>query len=302
MRPKRVYLLHPGPQQNPVIADWIAEVERAIRTEADWDEWDLTSIEYDKRNSFDVQPLFVRVLNKRGPVVLLESVQNRPLTDIREKLGIHAVVLVRSASDPTELWTIVEEARRRYDDGEPLLPRKFVAAVLIVRKLRHGHYWGGNAKGYLWHHDLAKGRGVDERFADIVDEVANDLLLHDILIYKTSQGSKKYALNPDRRAEIHAIADDGLFWNKRLERILLKDSRHECASNLYQPHTAQSLTIKASGQQPHRCDTASAAIAHARICAGGGSFEAHVHFDTGRTLVEIFQERRILLQFFEVFL
>ncbi len=264
MRPKRVYLLHPGPQQNPAIAGWIAEVEELIRTTTDWDEWDLHCIQYNERNGFDVQPLFVRVLNKPGPVILFEGVQRRPLADIRAKLGIHAVVLVRSPGDSTELWAIVDDARQRHINGEPLLPRKFVVAVLIVRKLRHRNYWGGNAKGYLWRYELAKGRGVDERFADIVDEVANDLLLHKILIQKTSQALKKYALNPERRTEIHAIADDGLFRDKHLERILLRDRRQESASYLHRPHSAQAFTILASGEKPHRCDTASAAVAQCR--------------------------------------
>jgi hypothetical protein len=302
MRPNRVYLVHPGPQQNPDLAGWIVEVEHLIRTVTDWDDWDLECIRYNDRNGFDVQPLFVRVLNKPGPVVLLENVQQKPLADIREKLGIHAVLLVESAADPTDLWAIVDDARQRHINGEPLLARKLVAAVLIVRKLRHGNHWGGNAKGYLWHYDLAKGRGVPEQFSDIVGEVANDLLLQDILIYKTSKGLKKYALNPERKAEIHAIADDGFFQNPHLERILLRDRRQESASYLYRPHTARSFTIQAGGEKPHQCDTASAAIEHARVCADGVQFEARVHFDDGRTLVEVFVERRVLVQFLEVFL
>lgn len=177
MRPNRVYLIHPGRQHHPDLSGWIVEVEQLIRTEADWDGWDLVCIQYNGRNGFEVQPLYVRVLNRPGPVVLLENVQKKPLGDLREKLGIHAVVLVGSAGDSTALWAIVNDARQRHVNGEPMLSRKFVAAVLIVRKLRSGNYWGGNAKGYLWHYDLAKGRGVPEQFSDIASEVANDLLL-----------------------------------------------------------------------------------------------------------------------------
>jgi hypothetical protein len=301
MRPNRVYLLYPGPHSIPDIAEWIAEVLELLRADAAWDDWDLHATQYNDKNSFDVQPLYVRVLNKPGPVLLVEGVQGKPLADIREKLGIHAIVLVHTVADPTELWVAVEEARRRHEAGEPLLARKLLVAVLIVRKLLHRHYWGGNAKGYLWHFDLAKGRGVDERFADVAEEVANDLLLHGILINKTSQGKQKYALNPDRKAEVHAIADSGTFQNKHLKHVLMRDRRQESASYLYQPHTAQGFTLRA-GDATHQCVSVGEIIARAKNCADCMRYEAKVHFENGRVLRETFEEKRVLLQFFEVFL
>jgi hypothetical protein len=99
-------------------------------------------------------------------------------------------VLRRRIGDFTELLELVEETRRRHQNDEPLLPRKFVVAVLICRKLRKGHYWAGNDKGYFWSYDLAKGRGVDDRFSDVVPEVASLLLQHGILVFKTSKGKK----------------------------------------------------------------------------------------------------------------
>lgn len=66
---------------------WIDEVLALLRAEPDWDEWDLISIPYNGKNGFDVQPLFVRTLNKPGPIVVLEKVQSGPLANLREKLG-----------------------------------------------------------------------------------------------------------------------------------------------------------------------------------------------------------------------
>ena len=63
----------------------------------------------------------------------------------------------------------------------------------------------------MWYNDLAKGRGVDERYAEIAHVVANDLLQQQLLIFKTSQGKKKYALNPARTPEVHAVANVGTF-------------------------------------------------------------------------------------------
>ncbi|MHB1426773.1 MAG: hypothetical protein ACYC3I_26755 [Gemmataceae bacterium] len=302
MRPKRVYLLHPDPKYLPEIKAWVQEVESLLRDDPSWNEWDLSAYSYNNRNSFDVQPMFVRVLNKPGPVILLENIQAKALGDLREKLRTHAVIILRTVANSTDLWDVVAEARGRHEAGEPLLPRKLIVAVLLVRKLRKLNRWGGNAKGYLWNYDLAKGRGVDERFADVVHEVTNDLLLHGVLINKTSQGQQKYALNPNRKPEVHAIADSGTFVNKQLERILMRDPREESASYLYEAKTAQRFTILSGNVSLHQCESVSDAIAHANGCQDGAKYEAKVEFQNGHVLHEVFEERRILIQFLEAFL
>lgn len=302
MLPNRVYLLHPSPQYLPDVAGWIEEVQALLPDLSEWAGWELHCSPYNDKNGFEVAPLHVRVLNKRGPIVFLEKVQSKLLANIRQKLGTEAVILIETVSDSTGLWSVVDEARRRHEAGEPLLARKLVVAVLIVRKLRRGNFWSGNAKGYLWHYDLAKGRGVDERFADIVEEVANDLLLHAILVSKTSQGKQKYALNPFRKSEIHAIADDGIFQNERLLKIFLKDKKQEPGSYLHLPHTAQKFTVR-SGETPRfECTTAKDAISHVKKAEEVTRYEASVLYENGKTLSEVFVEKRVILQFFEVFL
>jgi hypothetical protein len=309
MRPYRVYLFHPTTVYLPGITDWVREIESRLRGESSWDKWDLLPFPYNTRNSFDIQPLFVRVLNKPGPVVLLkkvhankESPRAKAVNDLRVKLWAHSIVILREVGNSTDLWKSVEEARRLHEAGEPLLPRKFVVAVLIVRKLRKQNKWGGKDKGYLWHYDLARGRGVDDRFADIVHEVANDLCLQEILINKTSQGERKYALNPDRKAEVHAIADDGTFTNKHIKNVLMRDQREESVSYLYEPHTVQGFTILFGGVELHQCAAVADAISHAERCQDGAQYEARVKFQNGHVLREFFEERRILLQFLEAFI
>lgn len=243
----RIYLLHPTEKYLPGAAAWAAEVKALLGREQEWSEWDLIVTPYDGQNSFAVQPLFVRVLNKPGPVVLLEGVQRKAMENLRERLRTRSIILVQSVSDSGELWAVLDEARRRFESGEPFLPRKFVVAVMIVRKLRKGNYWAGKEKGYLWQDDLAKGRGVDERYADIAHVVANDLLQHEILIFKTSQGKKKYALNPVKKPEVHAFANDGTCWNQRLEEILMKDTEELSAYLLNEPRNAQAFIIAGKG-------------------------------------------------------
>jgi hypothetical protein len=205
MATHRFYLLHPLPQYLPHAAEWANEVKGILGDDPAWSDWDFYVAPYDERNNFHVQPLFVRVLNKRGPVVLVENVQRKPLEELRRRLRTRAIVMTEVVSDSTNLLEVAIEAKRRFDSGEPFLPRKLIVAVLIVRKLRKGNYWAGKEKGYLWYDDLTKGRGVDERYADIAHEVANDLLQHEILIFKLSQGKRKYALNPKRKPEVHAF-------------------------------------------------------------------------------------------------
>lgn len=65
--------------------------------------------------------------------------------------------------------------------------------------------WAGNSKGYMWTDDIRKGRGVDEKYGSRVATVLNVLLQNELLTFKTSQSSRKYALNPERREEIYEI-------------------------------------------------------------------------------------------------
>lgn len=244
----------------------------------------------------------MRVLNKPGPVVLLEKVQRRALEDLRQRLRTRAVILVPMVTEAEGLWETLEDARERFQSGEPFLPRKFIVAVLIVRKLRKGNYWGGKEKGYLWHDDLAKGRGLDERYADIAHVVANDLLQHGILIFKTSQGKKKYALNPAGKPEVHAIANDGTFRNERLEAILMKDKEEVSAYLLYEPRTAQRFIIAAEGTQTFECVAVADAVAHAQGCQDCSEYAVQVRFNGDHILHEAIREKRILIQFLEGFL
>jgi hypothetical protein len=113
------YLLHPLEMYLPGAAGWAVEVEALLREDQSWNDWDLIVIPYDAQNRFAVQPLFVRVLNKPGPVVLLESVQRKALESLRDRLRTKAVVMVQTVTDSGDLWVVLDEARRRFQLGEP---------------------------------------------------------------------------------------------------------------------------------------------------------------------------------------
>jgi hypothetical protein len=206
MAPHRVHIRHPQERVLPGVADWLSQIRTALATEPAWTDWEVVSEEYDQRSGFNVQSVADRVAHVPGPILLIEPVQSRARELLRERLRMTTPVLSETVGCPEDLRARVERARELFLAFRPMLPRRFVAAVLIVRKLERGHYWGGKDKGYLWADDLAKGRGVDDSFADIVPDVANDLLLKGVLIRKPSGGKSKYALNPDRRSAVHRIA------------------------------------------------------------------------------------------------
>jgi hypothetical protein len=201
----QVYLRYPQERILPGVADWILQARSMLVTEMAWTGWDIESEAYNANGAFSVQSLADKVKNIPGPVFLIEPVQKTAKELLRERLRVKAPVLIERVGNADELWHHFNQARERYLAFCPVLPRRFVAAVLIVRKLIRGHYWGGKEKGYLYADDLAKGRGVDEGFADIAADVANDLLIKNILIRKPSKGRAKYALNPNRKDIIHLI-------------------------------------------------------------------------------------------------
>ena len=93
---------------------WAAEVRAILEADPTWSDWDFYINTYDDRNNLHVQPLFVRVLNKRGPVILVENVQRKPLEELRGRLRTHAIVITEVVGDSTDLLAVAVEARRRF--------------------------------------------------------------------------------------------------------------------------------------------------------------------------------------------
>ena len=128
-------------------------------------------------------------------------------------------------SDSTSLWDALEEARKRYESGEPHLSRGLVLSLLLINKLEKERMWGGNAKGYKWAGDMPSGRGMPEEYSGLVPNLINLLLSHNLLIKKVSQGKNKYALNPNFRPQIYdALRTRNLEGFPLLWRILERDS------------------------------------------------------------------------------
>lgn len=231
---QRLYLLHPLDLFLPGISESITEIAKLFAADESWSGWTLTPIHYDEQNNFSARDVNARVVSDLGPVVILEPVQTPAKERLRTLLRSRSVVVVSQSIDPTDIWQDLELAKQRFDTGEPFLPRKFVVAILILRKLIKGDYWGGGAKNkaYAYADELAKGRGVDDQYADVASEVANVLRLNDLLKSKPGNNRTKYALNSDRRAEILAAAEHCDFQDERLRNVLMRDTREVSAREL----------------------------------------------------------------------
>jgi hypothetical protein len=84
----------------------------------------------------------------------------------------------------------------------------------------------------MWFDDISKGRGMPEKFANYVPSTLSLLLQEKILIVKTSKSARKYALNPERRAEIHQILRARAFNGVNICRLIARDAQLASARDL----------------------------------------------------------------------
>lgn len=190
----------------------------------EWAGWTHNLRCYDYSNSLVVNDLASAVVQRNGPVLLLNPVQTPVIGLLRQKIGHLVVVQVVDAYDQPTLVDALCRTKGMHESGEPQLPRKLVAAILLVHKLAKEKKWGGTRqKNFMWASDLPKGRGFDESFADLLPSLISDLLAEGLLQSKTSQRKKKYALNPQQMDRVIRALNQHSFGG-RLQRILEKDT------------------------------------------------------------------------------
>lgn len=193
--------------------------------------WTSRISEYDSKNSLSARDFCSAVTGQPGPALLLRPIQARTLQEIRARLEGRQIVFPVEAYDAEALTLAVQEIQALHAAGEPLLPLDHVVALLLMRKLDRERMWTGNSKGYMWRDDLPNGRGVDEKFRPRVQDVVNILLQNDVLVFKTSNGGKKFALNPLMREEIYEILKTRTF-PARLALIFSRQAQTASAREL----------------------------------------------------------------------
>jgi hypothetical protein len=220
-----IYIGHPASQYG---GDPAALVDQCAKSTPEHGGAVVRARAYAADASLNARDFCSTVLQTPGPVLLLRPVQRDVIEEVRLRLGTRVPVSIDSASCIEDLRALIVEAVRKFDAGEPLVPLDVVVALLMMRKLDREHMWTGNAKGYMWASDIPKGRGLDEKYAPRVPNVLNVLLMQGLLVFKTSNSKKKYALKPDRREDIYEILRARRL-PESAERPLL---RHEAAENV----------------------------------------------------------------------
>lgn len=227
----QIYICYPNERQHPLVSGWLEEVRDAIEGNPEWQDWDVKSWQYDMSCSVNINDVSSVIIAAPGPCILIRNVQQKVVTGLRNKVYGRSVVLVGEPNDSVDLLGLFEHARELHLIGEPMLPRKLVVALLLVGKLERHQMWGGRNKGFMWASEIPKGRGLDEKFHDCVPAIIGDLLTAGLLIFKTSNGKRKYALNPKCRAAIHETLRSFRF-PAEVQEILERDYDLESAREL----------------------------------------------------------------------
>ena len=116
--PGRVYLRSPHPDLFPGIKDWIEEATALFCAENP--EWEVENEPNDRQNSFGVHRLYVKVLNKPGPILLIQPVQAKAVYLLRAKAMTMTVILDNVQATCTEdIWGALDEARCLTEEGFP---------------------------------------------------------------------------------------------------------------------------------------------------------------------------------------
>lgn len=188
--------------------------------------WSLQRRNYAKDSALNAQDFCSLVLQTLGPVVLLQPLQARSLQEIMLRLGGRVPVVIAEVFCIEDLNEAIASAILDFAAGLPNESLDVVVALLLMQKLDRELMWAGNAKGYMWNDLLAKGRGVDEKYACRLPTVISVLNQGELLVFKTSKGKRKYALNPDKRPEIHKILNNRKF-PPQMQGALVKNAQTE---------------------------------------------------------------------------
>lgn len=207
-----LHIFHPAESCAPHLVGWLAEVQGLLAGDASWDGCKHHRWPYDLQASFHVPTAIGNVRSNPGPVIFIQKVQARLVSQFREKIGRSTSVYTVDPPSSTEIYEACEQARQAYDDGEPRIPARELTAFLIIAKLARQDKWGGTAlnKSFLKASDLPKGGFPKDICTDReIQDVASTLYNLGFLTRKVGDGEMKYALGP--KSLIQPILDSKTF-------------------------------------------------------------------------------------------
>lgn len=203
-----LYIVAQTEQYFPGIIEWIEAAWAQLLSERGDYDWSYRLIRADAANSFHALDAYSLIAETRGPVLILGSVKQAPITILHTKLRFECILLhVAGPTCVDDICNAMREVLRRHEDGEPHVPIRYAAAIQIFRKFQKHKYWGGEGmnKAFIWADEVPNGRGVSSAIAPVALMVAGELANRDLLKSKRSNGKLKYALNREQLPTINAI-------------------------------------------------------------------------------------------------
>lgn len=296
-----VYLILPNPAQNPHITVWVDELSALLKEEPEWATWKVHQLACDTKAHIPLNPLRARIHLLPGPIAAVEPISNKTWGDITRTLPT-VVALCRKVTCTEDIWGLLNEARQRHGNNEPMLPLPRVAAVRIIRDLSESNAWGGISKSYRWWFHTRN--DIGPQFTPVADNVIKALRQYGLVEPKTSQGKTKYCLVLARAAEINAIVMEASFWNTALQAALDRDRKVlVSAAFLVQSKLATEWKVGVKGQPLATFDSAQKAIDATKALPNGVTYLWEVHFGgQNRSLREEEIDKELIVRTFEVYL
>lgn len=222
-----LYVLCPSDEHDPSV-NWINEAWGVVQADPEFSGWVMRHLsDAVSSAAFDVGKVHSVIARDIGPVLFLGQLSTTCVLRLEEKLARRAVSQRCYADDSTAAYEAMLDLVRRHATGEPEIARRYAVALMLVAKLEHMRYWGGNAKNFMSVQKLAKGNGLDEVYKATACEVAHFLAADQrqvrLLSKKTGDGYDKYACNGENRPVVYGFLKSWAVNDVQLMNWLTRD-------------------------------------------------------------------------------
>lgn len=210
---------------------WVDEAWEVVKSSHDeCSDWRLaTPHKGDSHSGFRGIDVYCAVARDLGPVLYVGGLKSSAIAALESELRGRVVSYhCKWPASSTDVYEAMLNIMERHRRNEPEVPCRFAVALMLVAKLERMHYWGGNAKGFMSVHKLAKSNGLDQKYADTAHEVAEYLASDQrpvrLLSSKLGGGYPKYACNNEERSVVYDFLRNRRVDDEATMRWLMRDS------------------------------------------------------------------------------